>query len=219
MPESRINGYLKHMMKAAQFSGLVFLGCQVWLKVSGYYEGLEFTQSFLMPLILFPVLLGSTLVFLVASILVAASLIRKKLPLRSARALAVLICIIVGGFWIPFPSFADGMREAVKEKLERDKLLEFAEHARRLKMQSVDNFGYEASVRKLKEKFPAELSLSSIPPRIQVDDGSVSVYYGSALTEHWGYSIVENDECPRRYLPRNLCLKVYDNIWVWDDIY
>ena len=207
------------MIKAAKISGLVFLGCQVWLKTSAYYEGLEFTQSFLVPLILSPLFLGSTLVFLVSSGFVTVSLIRSKIPFRSTRALAVLVCFIVAGFWAPLPSFPDGMRQAIEEKLERDRLLEFAEHARKLRMQSVDDFGYEVSVRKLKEKFPAELSLSSLHPRVQVDEDSVSVYYGSALTEHWGYSIVENDECPRKYLPHHLCIKVYDNVWVWDDIY
>lgn len=208
-----------HMTKTAEISGLFFLGCLIWLKVSGYFEGLAFTQSFLQPIILFPIILASTLGVFISCVLIVISLIRKKRTVKSLCPLIAIICLIVGAFSIPVPSFADGMYKAVEEKLERSRLIEFAEHARSLRIRSVDDNGYNLFVQELKEKFPAELSLSSYSPRLFVDDDSVSVYYGNALTEHWGYSIVENDECPRKYLPRNNCLKVYDNVWVWDDIY
>ncbi|WP_282605809.1 hypothetical protein [Pelagibius sp. Alg239-R121] len=196
------------MNKVAMISGLIALVCAVVIRVGAYFEGLSFANSWFYPIIVVPIILLSSILFVVYFLSLLLFVKKTKPTLRILGRQSLIIALVVGVFYFPFPTFLDGMHEAVYSKLDRDRLLEMAEESRKT-----------ASVAALRERFSQELSLSEYPPRINVSEDSVEIYYGGALSKHWGYAVVETDKCPRDYIPSHLCRKVFDNVWVYKDIW
>ncbi|WMS88755.1 hypothetical protein [Pleionea litopenaei] len=78
---------------------------------------------------------------------------------------------------------------------------------------------HNALIESLRAKYPNALSLSDMPPRIEVSDSYVSVFYGGALIKHWGYLFTESDSFPIEHIPEGMYRQVYQGVWVYHDIW
>jgi hypothetical protein len=205
--------------KAIWVVGMFAIATETFVQVFSYFEGLAFDSWFFGPLVFVPLILGSICAFLYCSISLLISVLRKKNNLRALVPVIMFPALFAGTYYLPLPRFVDGLHDAVEEKLDRERLLHFAEAARQLKLEDYERLGGGRSVELLSDEFSLELSMGNYPARIFISEAKVNVYYGGALTGHWGYAIVEKDECPKDYLPSHLCRKVFDNVWVYKDIY
>jgi len=207
------------LKKAIWGTGGFAVGSALGAQVFGYFEGLAFHQWFFAPLVFVPLLLGSIGAFLVCSISLLISVFRGQQSLRVLVPMLLFPALFMGSYRLPVPRFVDGLHEAVESKLDRQRLIDLATAARALDEGRIDLRGSIEKLDSLNETFGPELGLSSLDARMSVTDDWVSVYYGSALTKHWGYAIVNEDKCPFERIPKHLCRKVFDNVWVYRDIW
>lgn len=207
------------MNKIITLTGAVIVICTLWMRIGSYYDGLAFAKSWMYAMTLVPITLLSMLVFLTCSVAIVISILRKRRSVSSLSLPLVVAILFIGSQCIPMPTFLDGLHDAVKSKLQRDRLLELARTTRQFNVEWTYHEEHRKWISTLRETFPLELSLNNIPPRIEVSNDQVAVFYGSGLTKHWGYAIVEQDECPLKHIPENLCRKVFDNVWVYQDIW
>jgi len=170
-------------------------------------------------MILLPISLAAILVFIVGFIIRVVSVLRKKHKLSALLLPLIFICLFIGSKYLPIPTFLDGLHDSVEKSLNRDALIEFAKMARDLEIDWSREEKHKKKLAVLRNKFPAELSISRLDPRIELSDNAVSVFYGSAITKHWGYAVVEKDECPIQHAAKYSCKKVFDNVWVYQTSY
>lgn len=134
--------------------------------------------------------------------------------------------------YLPLPGFTDGLRVAIDEKLDREKLISFAEKVKsiagvgenertRFMLYSLISLDAESAEKfnEMKLAYPEAFTMSRAPARIDVASDKVVVFYGSALTKHYGYAIVDDDICPFDRLSWPQCQRVSPNIWVYMDNY
>lgn len=202
------------MNKTTVILGILAYCCAILFKISPYFEGLSFDRSWFIALIVFPIMGMSTIGLLALVIAVCISMIRKKTSIKVFCQTAMILVVLVGVFWVPSTHFVDGLQNAVRHKLNRNRLLELAQRAKHLRHNRKEEYILE-----LQEIYPEAFSMNALTPRLSVSENEVRLYYGSALTKHWGYTIVNEDRCPLNHIPPNNCRKVYDNIWVFLDIY
>ena len=209
------------------FYSLCFFG-------ASYFEGLGFHKAYSMALLyigifLMPILALGYLGTFIATIV---SVLRKNTNVRQLLLPTIPLLLVFSIPAIPFPTFTDGLRVAVGEKLDRDKLIEFAEQAKliaeieetkRRQITSSDMRPHDtesaSKFEMIKDIYPEALSLGLHPARVDVSSDEVRIFYGSALVKHWGYSIVDDDTCPIDRLTEKSCQRVFEKIWVYSDIY
>lgn len=207
------------MHKILIAAGVVSLVCSVIIKAESYYNGLMFQTSLMFPIIFFPITLITLIVVFFGLVIRMISVVRRKKKFSTLFLPLAFIFIFMGIQHLPIPTFLDGMHNTVEKSLNRGRLIEFAQQARYIEIDWVKDDEHRKKIELLRKIFPKELSVSKLPPRISVSENAVSVFYGSALTKHWGYSIVKNDECPLKNVPQHYCKKVFDNVWVFQDIW
>lgn len=220
------------MPKTALTVIVLFFICHLWILIGAYFDGLAFYKSWFYPMTLVPIMLFLALGYVVILIITIVSVLRKKTKFLQLILPATLPLLVFAIPQLPIPGFADGLRVAVKDNLEQDRLLEFAELAKLIadiENQELDDVLISGlswadadsleKYEKLKAIYPEALSLSQLPPRIEVSSDEVRIFYGGALTKHWGYTIVDNDMCPFERLSATDCQKVYEYVWVYSDIF
>ncbi len=123
----------------------------------------------------------------------------------------------------PFPTQIDGMKQAVIDKLDRDRLIHLARELRaleaednpkRLGLADYTAFAGEQHQKKIdvvRPLYPQAFDMSEWTPRFWISESFVTFYYGGALPGHWGYSITEDDECPHTAW---ICERAMKNVWV-----
>ena len=189
------------------------------MRIGAYYDGLAFSVSWAYPFVVLPLMLLAVLAF-ISYLFGALADVVFKMQKPSALAPFLAMLLAFGAVWyLPLPTFVDGLHDTVEEKLQRGRLLEMAQMVRELQIDWIDSELHPEKLAALRARFPAELSLGPQPARVKRSDDVVSVYYGGALPKHWGYVVVEHDRCPLDYLPPALCRKVFDQVWVFQDIW
>jgi hypothetical protein len=205
--------------KIALVAGTIAVACIYWLHVGSYFDGLEFTKSWRYPMVGVPLLATSVAVYLLFTVLALIAVVRKTKKVGTLVPLLVLPILFFGSYYLPIPRFVDGLHDAVTEKLDPPQLLEMAEFARALKEREEGLSLSDELTTELQKAFPKELSLSRHQPYVSVDADTVDIVYGGALTKHWGYAVIKSDTCPRKGVPESFCRKVFDNVWVYQDIW
>lgn len=216
---------------AITFASLTLLGL-LWLNVGAYFDGLAFYQSWFYPIVLLPIIMLSALACIGATIITLISVFRKKVSFSKFLLIAGLVCLIPTIPYLPLPGFTDGLQVAIDKKLDREKLITLAKEAKaitgvddgaesRFMLYSLTSLDAESAEKfgKIKRAYPEAFEMSRLPARIDVTDDKVVVFYGSALTKHYGYAIVDDDQCPFERLSGAQCQRVSPNIWVYMDIY
>ena len=124
----------------------------------------------------------------------------------------------------PFPTQIDGMKQAVIDKLDRDRLMRLAKDLRTLEAEDnpkrvgladFTSFVDEQHLKKIDavhHLYPAAFEMSEEAPRFWITESFVTFYYGGALPGHWGYSISEEDECPDKAV--RSCERAMNSVWV-----
>lgn len=209
------------MSKKIIVSGLILLVCQVVGLRLSYLDGLNFIKTSGWSLItglVFFVTLIVLFIFIVYEALVAKGWRNRAI---NASALVIVPVILFSISAIPHPGFLDGIDERVSSSMTREYLMEFAETARDLELPNrfIEREQYNQSFEFLKRKYPEAFALLKHDPGIDMRDDSVMVVYGSGLTKHWGYAVTLHDQCPLDYLTDKSCRRVFENVWVFDDIY
>jgi len=110
------------------------------------------------------------------------------------------------------------MYKTVKETLPMEEIVRFSIEAREINL-DWENEEYDQLIKKLRSKYANALNLSQIHPRVNVSDSYVSVVYGGAIVEHWGYLFTDLDTFPIEHIPRGMYKKVYEGVWVYHDIF
>lgn len=207
------------MPKLALTFGLILIICLITLKVGAYYDGLAFSKSWTYPMIVLPMGLVAALSCAVFSLITLGLILQRKAKASNLLYVIATPFLMLVIYQFSFPSFADGLHDAVQSKLKREMLLDFASYIRQID-QDINHITPQQDLYKsLKQKYLEAMNLSPSSSRIRNSEKAVTVYYGSALTKHWGVSIASDDTCPKDYLPNELCIKVYDNVWVFDDFW
>ncbi|TDQ49787.1 hypothetical protein EV696_103157 [Permianibacter aggregans] len=163
------------------------------------------------------VFLLSSMALIIHVILSSITVIRRKQPVKSLRPGVVYIAILVLLFEIRFPSYVDGMRESISTGVSRAELQVFATdvQTRIFNWNTADDS--QRNVKFFREKFPRLLALSPIPPRFRITTDYVDVFYGSALTKHWGFIVGDISQFPMGHIPEGMYHQVYDGVWVYHD--
>ncbi|MBI5381577.1 MAG: hypothetical protein HZA31_06730 [Opitutae bacterium] len=189
-------------------------------RLLGYVEGLMF-EKYWTGLILVPLVLGSFLTYIVTAILTVGATIRGKVRrLWLWLVLSVPVCV-AGSYAIPVPSFTDGMRDAVRKKVSAERLWRFADAARLQPGREDSEQVTDLLVTLMKRDFPEIYGLSELPPRVAVGEGSLEIYWGGALVQHWGIKIGSRPflDAPADYQKGVSYREVYQKIWVYHDRY
>ena len=219
---ARIWNWLKHHSiygKLALLAGGCFLASVFWLRIGSYYEGLRFEKSWDAAMVGIPLTFAFALAFLIFSAVNLYAITAKRSPRSSALVLVLVPLLVIGFYHLPLPTYTDGLHDAVASKLDRERLYSFANSLRELEIGEINPWRDKALLAELRTKYPDALGMSSFSPRISLSDDAIGLTYGGALTKHWGYFITDEDICPRPYLPEHMCQKVFDNVWVFHDIW
>ncbi len=220
------------MPKTALILGILVVVCMLGDRVGWYFDGLAFSKSWFYPTVLLPITLILALGYIGALIATVVSVWRKKIRFGQLFIPAITPFLVFAIPELPLPGFTDGLRHAVNKKLERNKLIEFAEQAKLIAgAENLERgvwipggaypFDAESSAewKMLKDIYPEAFALTGQLPRFVISSDEVRVVYGGALAKHWGYTIVDDDMCPIDRLSASNCQRVYENIWVYSDIY
>ena len=191
----------------------------VSMAVFNYFEGLAFAKWFFGPLIFGPLILGSIGALLICSVGLVVSAIRRKIGVLDLHPILVIPAVLYLLILLPLPGFIDGLHEAVKKNIDRDRALQFEHAVRELSVSRFDVRDQSTEIENLRNAFVQELNLAGVEANVSVTAQGVKVYYGNALMNHWGFAIVKEDQCPLSHIPEHMCRKVYDNVWVYEDIY
>ena len=203
------------MNKVTIVSGMVAVMSAFWAILGSYFEGLEFYRTSLagtFDILSFLIVLLAIITFIFGSLLTVIMVLEKRLRVKKLVPLLILTALFFAPYNLPLPRFVDGLHDAVASKLDRERLVEMADVARGLAGEFSGSMQSEELTAKLGEKYQAELSMSQLPPKLRFSKDTFEVRYGNRATGHWGYAVVEKDECP---FPRQRCRKVYDNVWVY----
>lgn len=218
MEQSRIS-ILKYVTIVV---GMMVVFCSVGAQIGAYYEGMAFEQSWYKAMALVPLMFFLLITFLSGFLIMIISVMLGNANAKSLIPLAIVTALFFTSYYLPIPNFVDGMHDAVNEKLERERLLELEAVVRSMvdpEQGRIRPSESEDMLRAIDEIFNEELSLSDRLPRIQVSENVVKLIYGGALTAHWGYAVVKSDTCPLDGLPSERCRKVFENVWVYYDIW
>lgn len=207
------------MNKTLQISGVIALIAIVVMRVIPYFEGIAFDKYWFIPMGVLPVGLIAFLAFFITSIVCIIAIVRKKQSPKNFYIIVLFPVLITVLYLAPLPSYVDGMRKTVNESLSKQELSSFALDAKSTNIDWNKTEEHNLLVAQLKAKHPTSLSLSPIPPRIDVQENYVSVFYGSALVKHWGYVVSDLNEFPIEHIPKNMYRKVYEGVWVYHDIW
>lgn len=189
------------------------------MRIVPYYEGVAFDKFWSVPMIVLPVGMIALLTFIVTAISCLIAIVRKRKGINHLVVMVLLSIILVAIYTFPFPSFVDGMNETVQSALPRDEIVQLSLEARKINPKWTNRVEHNALIESLRAKYPNALSLSDMPPRIEVSDSYVSVFYGGALIKHWGYLFTESDSFPIEHIPEGMYRQVYQGVWVYHDIW
>ncbi len=189
------------------------------MRVIPYFEGIAFDKFWSVPMGILPLGAIAFLTFIVSSVVCIVAVVRKRRSPKILVFVGVFPVLVIGFCQAPFPSYVDGMHKTVTESLTKKELVEFAIDARSSNPDWIEREEHNQLIKQLKDKHPKPLTLSHIPPRIDVSENYISVFYGSALVKHWGYVIGDIEEFPIDHIPENMYKKVHEGVWVYHDIW
>ncbi len=207
------------MNKALYISGVIFIVALLAMRVIPYFEGLAFDKFWSVPLGIFPLGVVALLTFIGSSLVCFVSVVRRRRSPRGLIIVGVFPLLVVALYQAPIPSYIDGMHKTIVESLSKKELVEFAVDARLRNPEWIKHEEHDQIIKPRKYKHLKPLTLSPIPPRIEVNEDYISVFYGSALVKHWGYVIGNVEEFPKTHIPESMYKKVYDGVWVYHDIW
>jgi hypothetical protein len=207
------------MNKTLHISGSIIVIALAILRSVPYFEGIAFNKFWFIPLSVLPIGLIAFLIFTASAIVCLISITRKKTSTKKLYAIFMAPALVVGVFNLPFPSYVDGMHKTVSESLSHKQLMELAIDARTVNPEWLKEGEHDQLIQYLKIKYPKALSLSQIPPRIDVSGNYISVFYGSSLVKHWGYVVSDLEVFPIEHIPKYMYKKVYAGVWVYHDIW
>jgi|GEM_PF-5357098 len=201
------------------FGVIALLALGRW-RYETYNSGLDFQEELVGPsLMMLGIYIVAIVVVLVACIELIVQFKRKKFKGRWLLFLFIpLMC--VGSLWVPTPGFVEGLTTRVKGDLNQEQLLNFAKVARGLSKKESDIFRSDgAEIIKLKEAFPTIFKLTDLPPRVDINEESVTINYRVALVGYWGISI--NDLGNDSILSTKEKVKVteaFEKTWVFSSL-
>ena len=207
------------MNKTLHISGVIALIAFVVMRGMPYFEGEAFDKYWSIPMGVLPVGLIAFLAFVITAIVCIIAITRKKQSPKNLYIIVLFPILVLALYLVPFPSYVDGMKKTVAKSLSKQELSLFAIDAKSTNIDWNKHEEHEKLITQLKAKYPKPLSLSPIPPRIDVEENYVSVFYGSALVKHWGYVVSDLKEFPIEHIPKNMYRKVYEGVWVYHDIW
>ena len=207
------------MNKTLHISGVIAFIAIVVMRVIPYFEGAAFDKYWSIPMGVLPVGLIAFLTFTITAIVCMIAIVRKKQISKNFYIIVLFPLLITGLYFAPFPSYVDGMRKTVAESLSKQELSSFALEAKSTNIDWNKHEEHNKIIERLKANHPTPLSLSPIPPRINVKENYVSVFYGSALVKHWGYVVSDLNEFPIEHIPENMYREVFKGVWVYHDIW
>ncbi|HSC75815.1 MAG TPA: hypothetical protein VLB90_06235 [Pseudomonadales bacterium] len=184
-----------------------------------YFGGLAFYKFWFVPMGIVPLGTLAFLIFIISALICTISTVRKKGNPKNIAIIGIFPIFVIILYYLPMPSFVDGMHKTLSNALSQKDLVEFAANVRIKNPNSANEEVSEKIISELMPFYPKQLSLSRLPPRIEVKDKYISVFYGSALTKHWGYVVGNVGEFPIEHIPESMYSKVYDGVWVYDDIW
>jgi hypothetical protein len=210
--------------------GFILITTLLWARYQTYLEGMVFDRAW-GSMWWGMLLLGIILLYIVILLSIVLSTIRRKI-----RWPWLLLSLTTPVLWLlshslPIPSFTEGMRDGLREKIPAERLYQFAE-AMRHETSKIDWETHSEITNPLyferhplnklaKEKFPDIHGLSAAEPRIEVGEAHVAMFWGSALVKHWGIQIGERPflHASDEYQKGVSYQKVYPEVWVYRDRY
>ena len=159
-------------------------------------------------MVVLPIALIALITFSVSAISSVVAILRKRGTLNSLIVIGAFPILVVVIYKAPFPGYIDGMHKTIKEALPLNEIVRLSVEAKEINPDWLDYEEHYQLIKKLRTKYPNALSLSHIPPRIEVSDNYVTVFYGSALVKHWGYLFTESDTFPIERIPEGMYKKV-----------
>lgn len=189
------------------------------LRVTPYFEGVAFNKFWVIPMGVLPIGLIAFLTFFFSALSSVVGVIRKKAGKNDLVVVGLLPILIFAIYMAPFPSFVDGMYKTVKETLPMEEIVSLSVEARELNPKWSNYEEHAQLIKSMRTKYPNALNLSHLPPRINVSDSYVSVFYGSSLVKHWGYLFTDSDAFPIEHIPEDMYKKVYEGVWVYHDVW
>lgn len=207
------------MNKTLNISAIVTIVCLLVMRAAPYFEGLAFDKFWAIPMGVVPIMLVAFFAFFVSAIVTVTAVLRKKAGFRKLVTIGLFPVLVSAIYMTPFPSYIDGMHKSVRENLPMDEIVSLADEARRINPSWLDREEHDRVIKRLRNKYPNALNLASIPPRIEVTDKYVSVFYGSSLVKHWGYLVTDSEVFPIEHIPQGMYKKVYQGVWVYHDIW
>ncbi len=203
----------------------------LWSRSRQFSNGIAFEADSISAIIVFLIFVLILLTFLVLFMWRCFWWFRRQTNWRSPAIVGFFLALTIGVIIAPspFPRFVDGLKHAVEDKLDRERLISLAAQLRQVDADDNPNrLGLSdhqrggapeliAKIEKVKGLYPEAFKMSSFPPRFWISHDYVTFIYGGALSGHWGYSVVEKDKCPFKPSPALIaCTKVFDNVWVFE---
>ena len=209
------------MNKTLYISGIVVTFCMLAMGILPYFEGLDFNKNWLRPMVILPVGLLCLLVFSISALACIFGVLRKQRHPRNLLIILFLPAVILLLYFIRFPGYVDGMHRTMSSQISSEELTAFATDAEFYANTYMDMTDPERKeiIEELKEKHSKALSFSALKPRMHISDEYVNVYYGGALTKHWGYLVTEMETFPINHIPKSMTKKLYKGVWVYHDIW
>jgi hypothetical protein len=157
-------------------------------------------------------------IFIATSIVCLIAILRKKADRNNLVVIGLLPIMVVALYKAPFPNYVDGMYKTMKATLSLNEIRAFSHDVHESNPDWTKRREHNQIIEKLRTKYPNSLNLSRLPPRVEVTDKYLSVFYGSSLAKHWGYLVTNLDYFPIENIPDGMYKKVYDGVWVYHDI-
>lgn len=207
------------MNKTLHISGSIVVIALAIMRLAPYFEGIAFDKFWSIPLGVLPIGLIACLTFTISAIASLISVAKKNGSTKNLYAIFIVPALVVALFNLPFPSYVEGMHKTVSESLSHKQIMDFSIDARTSNPEWLKNDEHYQFIQYLRVKYPKQLNLSHISPRIDVSDRYISVFYGSSLVKHWGYVVSDLDVFPIKNIPKDMYKKVYSGVWVYHDIW
>lgn len=209
----------KGMSKTLYISALITLACLLIMRGVPFFEGVAFDKFWVIPMGVLPVGLIAFLTFFISAISCVVAILRKQKSLKNLMVVGLFPILVMSVYKVPIPNYIDGMHKTVKETVPLSEIVRFSSEAREMDINWLDEGEHDHLIKELRAKYPNALNLSQLPPRVEVSDSYVSVFYGSALVKHWGYLLTESDSFPIEHIPEGMYKQVYEGVWVYHDIW
>jgi len=207
------------VVKASILFGSIAVLAQLALYIESYFDGVSFVKSWSGPMFYVPALLISASVFLVLLLVCTVKFFRRKIPGKSYTYIYIAPVIFALTVAAPKPNYLDGLHDGAKDRLDLSNLAELREKLSVQPEVAVNPQALESLQIETLKRFPSFVSLSPYEPRFQAGNGYVAVYYGGALTKHWGLVVSTDEPFPLETVPHNMYRKVEDGVWVYMDIW